>query len=73
MTIKLMRNYIAVIKDYWNLFRKYSEVSLSDEYWKNLTNDANEIYKLHGKHRFSLAMSNLVLNELENITKDKYK
>ena len=73
MTIKNLKNYIAVVKDYWNLFRKYQDPNLGDEYWKNLIQDANNILILHGKHRFSAAMCDVVLNELENIAKDKYK
>ena len=66
MTENNLRNYYTVFIDCWNLFKKYSEPVTGDEYWKAFLDEANELYKKHGKVPFSEKLLNSVIEEIES-------
>ena len=63
--------YYTVITDCWKLFKKFSDPIENPEFWKALTEEANELYTRHGKVNFSDRMISVVMQEIENIYKEQ--
>ena len=45
--MKNIGNYQIVFQDYWDLFKRYSNISDDDLYWKGLSEEANKLYLKH--------------------------
>ena len=71
MTEKHLKNYYQIFIDCWQLFKKYSNPVDNDEFWKSMTEEANDLYTKHGKVNFSERMISAVMQEVENIYKEQ--
>ena len=67
MADRIIKNYYTVFTDCWSFFKKYSEPVDGDEYWKAMSDEANELYIKHAKVPFSEKILSLIMGELENI------
>ena len=71
MADRIIKNYYTVFTDCWSFFKKYSEPVDGDEYWKAMSDEANDLYKKHGKIVFSEKLIGDTLDELERLWKEK--
>lgn len=69
MTEESLKKYFEVYTDCWKLFRKYSEPNGSDEFWENLIDESNVLYKKHGKTELAKALLIETMAEIERIYK----
>lgn len=71
MTEESLKKHFEVYTDCWKLFRKYSEPNGSDEFWEQLIDESNELYKKHGKTEFSKKLLLETVDEIERIFRRK--
>ena len=71
MNDKMLKNYYTIYTDCWMFFKKYSDPKDSDEYWKAMTEEANEMHIRHGEVDFSEKILGLVMDELNEIERKK--
>ena len=67
----ILKNYYVMITDAWQLLKKYSDPVDNDEFWKSMTEEANEMHIRHGEVDFSERMISVVMQEIENIYKEQ--
>lgn len=53
----------------WRFFRKYVNVQTTDEYWRDLTDDGDQLVKRFGNGRFIRDVVLAVIMELERRSK----
>lgn len=71
MTEENLKKYFEIYTDYWKLFRKYSELNDTEEFWKKLDDESRMLYKKHGKSEFSKALLIATVSEVDRIGKSK--
>lgn len=64
-------NYWDIYKDVWQFHKNHTEVIDSDEYRKQVFDDAKDIAKKHGDTKFARQMLMAILNELDRIATGK--
>ncbi len=57
----------SFFKDYWNLFKKYQNVSSEDAYWEMLIKDSKELSAKYGELNSLTDQTDFVDNELYNL------
>ena len=67
----ILKNYYTIYTDCWMFFKKYSDPKDSDEYWRAVACEANDLYKKHGEVAFSEKVIGDTLDELERLWKEK--
>ena len=67
----ILKNYYVMITDAWQLLKKYSDPVDNDEFWKSMTEEANEMNIRHGEVDFSEKILGLVMDELNEIGRKK--
>ena len=67
----ILKNYYVMITDAWQLLKKYSAPVDNDEFWKSMTEEANEMHIRHGEVDFSEKILGLVMDELNEIGRKK--
>ena len=71
MSPEILKNYYVMITDAWQLLKKYSDPVDNDEFWKSMTEEANEMHIRHGEVDFSEKILCLVMDELNEIGRKK--
>lgn len=65
-----LKRIYDMFTDCWRLFKKYSDVKDSDEYWEAVINKSNVISKKYGECKFVINLVLAVITELERIYKE---
>lgn len=65
---ELMKYYRPIV-DVWKYFRKYSAPVDSDEFWKLLVTEGNELSRRHGETDFVCGLVGVAQQEIERICK----
>lgn len=58
-----------LFKDYWDFCKKHWQVTDTDEWWEEATNEIRAYAKKYGNTRFVLDLSLAVMNHLERQVK----
>lgn len=64
-------NYFDLYKDIWSWHKKYSSVENSDEYWKQVLAEGEQIQKKYNNCQFVTDLMMTVIGELERKGKEQ--
>lgn len=65
-----LKEYYQTFTDAWKLFKRHSNVTDNDAYWKTVADEVKQLTKVHnGEMAFNIMLE--VVNELERIAKKK--
>ena len=62
----MTEEYYDIISDAWKLMHKYINGKDTDEFWKNVRHDSDEIYRKHGMTPFVRDIIRDVVKELHD-------
>ena len=68
MSDKELKEYYQVFTDAWKLFKRHSNVTDNDAYWKTVTDEVKHLTEVH-KSDLALNIMLEVVSELERISK----
>lgn len=66
-----LKMYFNLFTDFWKLFKKYSDVKNTEEYWDELQNECQGLRAKYGKTTFVSRVLAEILLELERCGKEK--
>ena len=67
-----LKEYYQIFTDAWKLFKRHSNITNDDAYWKTVMDEVKQLTKVHkGEMAFNIMLE--VVSELERISKTDVK
>ena len=71
MEIEELRRVYNVFTDCWRFYKKYVETKITDEYWKNMISESEQIAKKYNDSKFVTDLLVVTCDELQRRMKGK--
>lgn len=73
MEIEKLNIYFGLFKDFWQFFKKYSDVKDTEEYWQLAMEDSQKLIEKYGKTKFVVNILKEILLELGRCGKERHE
>ena len=73
VTDEELKAVYGMFTDAWKLYKKYADVQQSDEYWKAVVDESEQIAKKYDNAKLAIALMLAAIDKLERKSKDIQK